>query len=36
MFENGYYTIRVESDNIVSETMFEYYKKSNQNPSPFR
>ena len=36
MFENGYYTIRVESDNIVSETMFEYYKKSNQNPSPIR
>ena len=27
MFENGYYTIRVESDNMVSESMFEYYQR---------
>ena len=27
MFENGYYTIQVESDNMVSESMFEYYQQ---------
>lgn len=30
MFENGYYTIRVVCDNIVSETMFEYYSSRNR------
>ena len=25
MFENGYYTIRVECDGAISESMFEYY-----------
>ena len=25
MFENGYYTIKVECENAVSEMMFEYY-----------
>jgi hypothetical protein len=30
MFENGYYTIRVECDNFISEKMFEYYKSPNQ------
>ncbi len=33
MFENGYYTIRVECENIVSESMFEYYSSKNRfNP----
>ena len=27
MFENGYYTIRAESDNMVSESMFEHYQR---------
>ena len=30
MFENGYYTIKVECDNVVSETMFEYYNSRNR------
>jgi hypothetical protein len=30
MFENGYYTIRVTCDGIVSETMFEYYSSRNR------
>ena len=31
MLENGYYTIQVISHGIISEAMFEYYKKGNQN-----
>jgi len=30
MFENGYYTIKVECENIISETMFEYYNSRNR------
>ncbi|MDH3311676.1 MAG: hypothetical protein OEM28_00845 [Nitrosopumilus sp.] len=30
MFENGYYTIKVECENAVSETMFEYYNTKNR------
>ena len=30
MFENGYYTIKVECENVVSETMFEYYNQRNR------
>ncbi len=30
MFENGYHMIRVESDNVVSEMMFEYYNSRNR------
>jgi hypothetical protein len=30
MFENGYYWIRVECDNAVSEAMFEYYNSKNR------
>jgi hypothetical protein len=30
MFENGYHTIRVECENAVSETMFEYYNSKNR------
>lgn len=30
MFENGYYTIKVECDNVVSEAMFEYYNPKNR------
>ncbi len=32
MLENGYYTIRVECDGAVSESMFEYFN-SRQNPN---
>ena len=31
MIENGYYTIRVECDGAVSESMFEYYN-SHKHP----
>ena len=30
MFENGYYMIRVECENAISETMFEYYNSKNR------
>ena len=30
MFENGYYMIKVECENVVSETMFEYYNSGNR------
>lgn len=30
MFENGYYTIRVECENAISEAMFEYYSSKNR------
>ena len=30
MFENGYYVIRVECENVISETMFEYYNSKNR------
>ena len=30
MFENGYYTIRVECENVISETMFEYFSSKNR------
>jgi len=34
MFENGYYMIRVERDNFISESMFEYYNsKSTSHPN---
>ena len=32
MITNGYYIIRVQCGEIISEAMFEYYKKGNQNP----
>ncbi len=35
MFENGYYTIRVECENTVSEAMFEYYDPKNRFGSGF-
>jgi len=31
MFVNGYYTIRVECYNVISETMFEYYNARNRD-----
>lgn len=30
MFENRYYKIQVECDNLVSEMMFEYYNSRNR------
>jgi len=30
MFENGYHTIKVERENVVSEAMFEYYNSKNR------
>lgn len=30
MFENGYYKIQVECDNVASEMMFEYYSSRNR------
>ena len=30
MFENGYYTIRVECEEAVSEAMFEYFSSKNR------
>ena len=30
MFENGYYTIRVECESAVTEAMFEYYNSRNR------
>jgi len=30
MFENGYYVIRVQCENIISENMFEYYNSKNR------
>ena len=35
MFENGYYKIRVECDNFVSEKMFEYYNSRSKIESGF-
>jgi hypothetical protein len=35
MFENGYYTIKVDCENAVSEAMFEYYNSKNRFGSGF-
>ena len=35
MFENGYHMIRVECENAISETMFEYYNSKNRFGSGF-
>ena len=35
MFENVYYTIKVECENAVSEAMFEYYNSKNRFGSGF-
>jgi hypothetical protein len=35
MFENGYYLIKVECENVVSETMFEYYSTRNRFRAKF-
>ena len=33
MFENGYYTIQVECDGAISESMFEYYNSRSRQES---
>ena len=35
MFENGNYVIRVECENVVSETIFEYYSTRNRFRAKF-
>ena len=30
MFENGYHTIRVECEDVISEAMFEYFNSKNR------
>jgi len=35
MFENGYYTIKVECDGAISESMFEYYNSNSKQESGF-